>query len=315
MSEALKGLYFFARFAHRFSRLGYQESARAWSSDAWSFAGQRWLVTGASGGIGKAITETAAKDGASVTALARSRSKLDGLSASGGEIKALEVDLSLSAEIRRALDELEASGEPPLDVLVNNVGVLLNDHALSDEGVELSFATNLLNHFLLTEGLLARNLLAPDAVIVNMSSGGMYNVPLLIEPLNNVTGEGYNGVTAYAFHKRAQVVLNDWWQRRYGGDKHFYVMHPGWVDTQGVKTSLPGFRALFRRILRNADEGADTALWLAARRPEVPAEPSIWLDRSLQPAHISRETEEQSASAEDLVAFLQELAESVGAAS
>ena len=41
-------------------------------------------------------------------------------------------------------------------------------------------------------------------------------------------------------------------------------MHPGWVATPGIESSLPSFNRLMRPILRTAEEGADTAVWLAA---------------------------------------------------
>ena len=86
----------------------------------------------------------------------------------------------------------------------------------------------------------------------------------------------------------------------------FYVMHPGWVDTEGVRTSLPGFRRLFRRILRTPEQGADTAIWLAAERPEPPAE-GIWLDREPQPEHVTRHTRTEPELRQQLVAELQSL--------
>ena len=219
------------------------------------------------------------------------------------------IDLSLKRNISVFLDEMAGSSAgTTIDVLVNNVGVLLNEHQLSDEGFELSFATNLLNHYLLTNGLIDRGLLADDAVIINMSSGGMYNVPLNIDRLNELDADGYDGVLAYAYQKRAQVVLNTWWRQRHSErDWCFYVMHPGWVDTEGVKTSLPGFRALFQNVLRDAIAGADTALWLAATRPLQEDDGSIWFDREERSAHITRSTRRDADDAEALVEFLEDL--------
>ncbi len=193
-------------------------------------------------------------------------------------------------------------------MLVNNVGVLLNKHQVSAEGHELSFATNLLNHYVLTSGLIERGLLADDAVVINMSSGGMYNVPLKIERLNILEPERYDGVLAYANHKRAQVVLNSWWRRQSAdNNRQFYVMHPGWVDTEGVRTSLPAFRALFKRVLRDAEQGADTALWLADQRPVQKDDGAIWFDRSEKSAHLGSATRRDSDSPEALVEFLDSL--------
>ena len=102
-------------------------------------------------------------------------------------------------------------------MLVNNVGVLLDDHTLTKEGRESSFVSNLLSHYQLTEGLIARNLLrTPGALVINMTSGGGYNVPLNIAMLNMTNPKKYNGTGAYGFHKRAQIVLNQYWRDKYG---------------------------------------------------------------------------------------------------
>ncbi|MGB5256999.1 MAG: SDR family NAD(P)-dependent oxidoreductase [Woeseiaceae bacterium] len=310
MSDALKGLYFFSRFAYPFSALGYRQKRMFFKDRPIDFRDQQWLVTGASGGIGRAIAVDATAHGAAVTAVARSPEKLSQLVADAGEnILPRPTELSLASEVDGLLDELATwpSGAT-IDVLVNNVGVLLNEHQLSQDGHELSFATNLLNHCRLTQGLIDRGLLAEDAIVINMSSGGMYNVPLKIDQLNILDPDNYDGVLAYAYQKRAQVVLNSWWRKQHADkDWHFYVMHPGWVDTEGVKTSLPGFRALFQHVLRDAPAGADTAIWLASARPQQNDRGAIWFDRKEQSAHLGKATRRNSDSAEALVEFLSSL--------
>ena len=310
MRDALKGLHFFTRFAYSFSALGYRQRHLLWKDRDGDFRDQRWLVTGASGGIGRAITQGAAEQGADIIAAARSVDKLSQLIADAGEhVTSCPTDLSLTRDVKGLLDTLSAgSSGSVIDVLVNNVGVLLNEHQLSDEGYELSFATNLLNHYVLTQGLIDRGLLAEDAIVINMSSGGMYNVPLKISRLNVLDAEHYDGVLAYACQKRAQVVLNSWWRKRYADhDWQFYVMHPGWVDTEGVKTSLPAFRALFQYVLRDAAAGADTALWLASARPTQQEDGAIWFDRKENAAHLGSSTRRDSDSADALVEFLDSL--------
>ena len=310
MRDALKGLHFFSRFAYSFSALGYRQRRLLWKDSPADFRDQRWLVSGASGGIGHAIASGAARGGAGVLALARNAGKLSELAASSGDrINTRPTDLSLTKNLEVLLDELaESASDLPIDVLINNVGVLLNAHQLTEEGRELSFATNLLNHYVLTNGLIERGLLADDAVIINMSSGGMYNVPLQIDRLNELSAKHYDGVQAYAYQKRAQVVLNAWWRQRHADrDWCFYVMHPGWVDTEGVKTSLPGFRALFQHVLRDAAAGADTALWLAATRPSQKNDGSIWFDRAEHSAHLGRSTRRDADDADTLVEFLDSL--------
>jgi len=195
----------------------------------------------------------------------------------------------------------------PIDVLVNNVGVLLNEHQLTSEGFEASFATNLLGPFVLTEALQLAGSLAAEGVVINVSSGGMYGSPLRLEPMNCLDARRFDGMAAYAMHKRAMVELTRWWNRQWEGRPGVHVMHPGWVDTEGVRTSLPGFRQALRRVLRTPEQGADTVLWLADRRPAPASEGGIWLDRKLQPEHEFAWTRRSPHSAQDLVRYLRQL--------
>ncbi len=306
MNPAIQGLVFFTRFARSFSRLGYEKRASTWTDPPFDFSGQHWLVTGASGGIGRAITCQAAEFGAQVSAAARSPEKLQQLKADSDfpeRITPAQADLSLMSGIDELVEQLAAQATP-VDVLVNNVGVLLNQFSTTSEGLEASFATNLLNHYRLTEALIERDLLDANATVINMSSGGMYNAPLSVDSTN--PGEaGYDGVMLYARHKRGQVELTRYWNDTYGErGTRFYVMHPGWVDTQGVKTSLPGFRKLFKKILRDHRQGADTALWLAMNRPACEPNKGIWLDRERQPEHVFSHTRSSRHTVQDLVTFL-----------
>jgi len=287
----LTGIKFFLGFAPRFSRKGFERRGLGEQPVEADFRDQRWLVTGASGGIGREIVAQAVSRGAGVTAVARSEARLQALKREFNgpvEIEVRAADLSLRREVVDLAVALAEEGGS-FEVLINNVGVLLNEHVITDEGLETSFATNLLNHFVLTEELIARDLLARGSVVISMSSGGMYTTPLLPEQLNVTDPERHDGVAAYARHKRAQVELTHAWNRRHGPDVTFHVMHPGWVDTEGVKTSLPGFRLLFGPVLRTVGQGADTAIWLAAERPPM-AEEGIWLDRELQPEHLGDHT-------------------------
>jgi NAD(P)-dependent dehydrogenase (short-subunit alcohol dehydrogenase family) len=92
----------------------------------------------------------------------------------------------------------------------------------------------------------------------------MYTRRLNLED-TNWTERDYDGVTAYAETKRAQVVLAELWAEEMRGSSVVVnAMHPGWADTPSVKSSLPRFHRVTRNILRTPAEGADTVVWLAA---------------------------------------------------
>jgi dehydrogenase/reductase SDR family protein 12 len=302
---------FYSRFTASFTQVGYRWRSLSWDKFTPDYRGQHWLVTGGSGGIGRHIVLEAARAGATVTAVARSESKLATLrdDAHKAGIAGVETeccDFTLQSDTERLLRRLEASGRK-VDVLVNNVGVLLDDLSVTAEGRESSFVSNLLSHYQLTEGLIRRGLLAgPKATVINMTSGGGYNMPLMVAMLNVTDPAKYNGVFAYGFHKRAQMVLNQYWRDTYGSRGiAFYVMHPGWADTDGVKRSLPRFRKILRPILRDAASGADTALWLAGTRPSQPEHDLVWFDRAIRPAHAYERTRATKDTPQSLVAYLE----------
>jgi dehydrogenase/reductase SDR family protein 12 len=301
---------FYGRFTLSFTQVGFRARSLLWPALKADFSGQNWLVTGASGGLGRYIALEAARHGAQVTIAARGAAKLqqvvDEARASGTKnINTAVCDFSLQSDTARLVRELAESGRK-IDVLVNNVGVLNDDHSLTAEGREASFTINFLSHYLLTEGLIRRGVFSANRpLVINMASGGGYNVPLSTAMLNMVDPKTFNGTAAYGFHKRGQIVLNQHWRSTYGPRGiGFYVMHPGWADTDGVKRSLPRFRKILKSILRNTASGGDTAIWLAATRPSQPEAEAVWFDRKLRPAHVYERTRISKETPQSLVAWL-----------
>lgn len=301
---------FYGRFTLSFTQVGYLARRVFWPSFTPSFSGQHWLVTGGSGGLGREMVMTALRAGATVTAAARSADKLRALEA---DVKAAGLsgldtercDFTLTADTQRLVERLLAKGRR-IDALMNNVGVLNDDLTITAEGREASFGSNILSHYQLTEALVAGGLLGRGSVVVNVTSGGGYNVPLMTSMLNVTDPARYNGTVAYGFHKRGQMVLNQHWRDTYGARGiDFYVMHPGWSDTAGVKRSLPRFRKILRPILRDERSGADTAIWLAGTRPKQPEQELVWFDRKVRSAHAYERTRTTKDTPATLVAFLQ----------
>ena len=296
MNNQLRGAFFFSRFLPSFSRIGYNSRRIFWRDSPLDFSGQRWLVTGATDGIGREIARQAAAAGAQVHAVGRDPGKLDALRQLPGDWVTHAQDLSLMYRISAFADQV-ATAPRHFDVLVNNVGLMLNKRTLTEEQLETSFATNLLGHFVLTEHLRKSGVLN-DSLILNMTSGGMYNVPLNLERLQG--SDQFDGMLTYAYQKRAQVVLSEWWRRQ---GEASYVMHPGWVDTAGVRTAMPDFHRLTGPLLRDLNAGADTALWLAMQKPTQPEQSKVWFDRAPRSPHIFADTR-AGADADALVDYL-----------
>lgn len=306
-SYALRGALFFSWFMPSFTKLGYRARKLTWSNKDFDFNGQTWLVTGASTGIGRQIAISAANAGATVHVVARSLDRLNQLqpavTSERGRIVCHAVDLSLMQSVRTLSQNFNEAGIK-FDVVVNNVGLMLAEPNKTSEGLEAGFATNLAGHYVLTEELVAHGALKSGSTVVNMSSGGMYNVALDLSTLQGETP--YDGTLTYARHKRAQVALNEHWRHTYGSMINFYVMHPGWVSTPGVETAMPEFHSALHNLLRSPAAGADTALWLAFTKPEQRDAKSIWFDRAQRPAYFFSATRKGDSTAA-LVDHLEEI--------
>ncbi|MCB1319287.1 MAG: hypothetical protein KDK34_03480, partial [Leptospiraceae bacterium] len=149
---------------------------------------------------------------------------------------------------------------------------------------------------------------ASQARVINVSSGGMYAVGLRTQD-RQYEQEPYDGVRAYAHTKRAQVVLTELYAEHPGTEGIlFFSMHPGWADTAGVQRSLPTFRMLTRPILRTAQQGADTILWLAVRRDlNKRHNGTFWFDRRIRPTHRFKSTTNSAAEREQFLEYCNQL--------
>ncbi len=169
-----------------------------------------------------------------------------------------------------------------LHAVVHNAGAMPKERIETPQGHETQLACHVLGPHLMTERLLPLLRDAHGASVVFMSSGGMYTAPLSVDDMESKSGD-YDGVRVYARTKRMQVVLADAWAHRLSGDDiRVESMHPGWVETPGVADALPLFRVVTRPFLRDTADGADTAVWLVATRPESDAG-HFWHDRAQRP--------------------------------
>jgi NAD(P)-dependent dehydrogenase (short-subunit alcohol dehydrogenase family) len=280
-----------------YSKVGYALRERLVPRGALELAGRSAIVTGATSGIGEAACVALARGGASVHLVVRDLERGEEArkrvaEASGSEaLKVHRCDLSDLASVR-AFARAFATTEDGLDVLVNNAGVLPPERTHTDEGFELTFATNVLGPFLLTALLVPSLAASAPSRVINVSSGGMYTAKLDLDDLQ-LAGHDYSGNRFYAHTKRAEVVLGDEWARRLAPEGvHVYSMHPGWVATPGVAASLPGFNKVMGPLLRDPAAGADTIVWLAGS-PAAGAETGgFWHDRRRRPEHRLPSTRE-----------------------
>ncbi len=280
-----------------FSRIGYFIRRFSWDPKDLDvdMSDRICIVTGANSGLGFETSKQLARLGAKVYMLVRDPVK--------GEMARREVckyaghsdvvlkvaDLSLLWNVRDFVDGFLET-ESRLDVLINNAGVLLDQRVCTEEGFEKTFATNILGPFLMTNLLLPLMKDSKPARIINVSSGGMYTQKLDLEKLRAEEGP-FNGVIAYAQTKRAQVILSEIWAERLLGEGiSVNAMHPGWVDTPGLRTSLPTFTWLMRSLLRMPVQGADTIVWLAVAPHLTSVSGKFWHDRRQRTGHKSRRT-------------------------
>ncbi|WP_022667620.1 SDR family NAD(P)-dependent oxidoreductase [Desulfospira joergensenii] len=267
-----------------FSRYGYRLSRRFWKAPSGTLYGKKVVLTGGTSGIGKAAAFKLAEKKAFLTIIARNPEKAEQVKreivqkTGNPHVDVLIADLSLMQDIRDAAARLKAS-KKVIDILINNAGALFNERKLTSEGLEQTFATDLLGVFYLTELLKKRLAGSSGSRIINVSSGGMYTQKIDVEDLQNAQ-KTYSGAKAYARAKRGVVILTRLWAdelKPHGTAVH--AMHPGWVDTPGIEKSLPAFHQRVNRMLRTSQQGADTIVWLANSREAGRCTGLFWLDR------------------------------------
>ncbi|MCU0975174.1 MAG: SDR family NAD(P)-dependent oxidoreductase [Steroidobacteraceae bacterium] len=257
--------------------------------------GRTCLVTGANSGIGYATSLGLAARGASVWMLCRDAQRAEAAArelrrATGSRrVHVQLLDISDLAAIRRFAAAFAPS---KVDVLVHNAGMLADRRETTAEGHELTLATHVLGPLLLTCLLRPKLAAAGGARVVWVSSGGMYTARLSAGDAE-WRERPFDGVAAYAEAKRMQVVLAEVLARQLATDRiAINAMHPGWAETPAVKSSLPRFYAVTKRILRTPAEGADTVLWLAASDAARGETGKFWFDRAARRTHFLRRTRE-----------------------
>jgi retinol dehydrogenase 12 len=239
------------------------------------------LVTGATSGVGLVSAKEFAARGARVVLAVRSPAKaqpiVDEITRGGGACSVIELDVSDLASVRAGADKF-LSTEKSLDVLMNNAG-MAGQRGLSKDGFELTFATNHLGHFLLTEKLLPLLKAAPQGRLVNVASEAHYRPKAidweaLRKPTVSATGFDEYGVSKLCNVLHAKELV----QRLAGTSVTTYSLHPGVVATD-VWRSVPSPIAwVMKRFMLTAEQGARTQI-RCATAPELVSETGLYYDK------------------------------------
>lgn len=228
--------------------------------------GKRYLVTGAASGIGLATAAGLLQRGAEVLFGARSWDRASPAVSwlrkqhPGAHIRPFAVDLSNLADVDRAATELVEQGEP-LHGLINNAGVA-GIKGQSAEGFELTYATNHLGPFLLTERLLPLLKASAPSRIVIVTSQWHFDVTslpwdALERPLSNPLAR----VKRYRETKLMNVLYARELSRRLAGSGvTTYAAHPGVVASEIWRKIPRPFGSLAKRFMLTNVDGAQTQL-------------------------------------------------------
>src|ERR1700716_2403685 len=202
-------------------------------SETKPMAGKIVLITGGTGGIGKATAIGLAALGARVGITGRDPARAehagaDIRAASGNPaVDAFAADMTSQAEVRR-LAAAVLGAYPRLDVLVNNVGGFWAHRHPTADGWERTFALNHLASFLLTNLLLDRLKASAPARVVTVSSGEQARGRIELDDLQGT--RDYSGQRAYSQSKLANVMFtNELARRLEGTGVTANSLHPGVV--------------------------------------------------------------------------------------
>jgi len=246
--------------------------------------GRVCLVTGATSGIGKEIARGLALKRAHVVVAARDaergRRVAEELSddAANPSVESIELDVASQASVRRFAADF-TKRFTRLHVLVNCAGVYAGTKEKTVDGIERTWATNVLGYFLPTVLLRDTLIASAPARIVNIASAGAGGLDLDDVELDR---RPYRGMVAYKQSKQADRMLT--WalaERLRGMGVTANAMHPGWVRSSLVRGG--GAFALLSRVggvfARSPTRGAETAVWLASSRALAEDTGGYYVDR------------------------------------
>jgi len=233
-----------------------------------------FFVTGANSGIGRALVEALAARGATIVLATRSEDRTKPVLSDlrsrypTAKLQWVQLDVSDLGSVRRAAESFLATRQP-IDVLVNNAGVA-GTSRLSKEGYDVTYATNHIGPFLLTNLLLPRLREAPQGRVVNVASNAHFMARKMNwAGLERRTEPKRSGVQDYAQTKLMNVLHAKELARRLSGTRvTTYSLHPG-VVASDIWRSVPWpVRWVIKLFMLSNEQGAATSLYCATA-PEL----------------------------------------------
>ncbi len=260
--------------------------------------GKSFLVTGANSGIGRTTAEALAERGGRVILASRSEHRtlpvLDEIRkrTGGADVEFMRLDVADLLSVRQAAAQVLASGKP-LDVLINNAGVAATN-GLSPQGFDLTYATNHIGPFLLTELLLPRLRESPQGRIVNVSSGAHAMVKQFDwSRLEVQSAPTTAGLKDYGATKLMNILHAAELARRLAGTGvTTYALHPGAVATNVWRALPQPIQWFIKLFMLTSDQGARTTLYCATA-PELAAVSGRYYEKSRErtPSRAARDPE------------------------
>jgi dehydrogenase/reductase SDR family protein 13 len=252
-----------------------------------------FLITGTNTGIGRATAAALAAKGGRVILAARSHEKtmpvVHELRARfpNAEVDFLLIDLADLSSVKTAASSVLASGRP-LDVLINNAG-LAGSTGRTKDGFQLTFGTNHLGPFALTEMLLPLLSAAPQGRIVNVASEAHRGAKGIDWEALRAFGKGL--FKEYSVSKLMNILYaKDLTRRLVGTRVTTYSLHPG-VVASDIWRKLPApVMAIAKLFMISNEKGAQTSVYCATS-PEVATASGRYYDKSREkePTALARD--------------------------
>lgn len=227
------------------------------------------LVTGGTDGIGREVSKALLEKGYQVVIIGRNRDKalhfMQNLGPSSSNLTFIQADLSLMMEVKRAAEQFKRQFSS-LQILVHSAGIIKTRREMTSEGLEVTWATDYLSRFYLTELLLDDLKVLPHARIINIAASGTGKGKIHFNDLLN--GMKIGGMRGLGQAQYANDVFTVELAKRLSDTSiHCFTLNPGAVDTS-IRRDIPPFitrvmGVFFKSSVLSAEEGARAPLYLA----------------------------------------------------